>query len=327
MKGKPSRKIIVGVSIPVLFIILWLYVYPEMRYYNYLSNQRKAERIEKEMEEEYKKTLEEYRSLNPDEFLVFLKNNYQYFLHEDPDDKVNYLYELTIENKVPVLFWIDFYNGEKIIRDKIIFDNRSDELRRYYFNWNDKSKGYYYHYEYKFYTWGHNEILCIKDNGVNRLYEIIQSGKVLKPYKTRKIENILLELSKRITATHRQYAGEYAYQNIEIIYDNKNEYDPNEIEGPKGITITCTDTGNLRALFKFDSPRDDYEYDFFIYDNSKNEIEYSYWDGHAASGSTKYYIENDYIINHFENSTGYSEEESGYTVAYKIYYKKRTNRS
>jgi hypothetical protein len=328
VKKKILVKIIVGILILFSSLLIILYAYSEILYrYSKWNIGGKKEK------EEYEKTLERYRNLNPDEFLVFLKDNYQYFLKENTDNNVNYLYELTIENNVPILSWIDFYNGEKIIRDKTIFDDHSDKLYSPYFNrkdllkfkWAGFLKGYYYIYVYRFYADGYGIITCIKDNGINELARIYLSGE-LKACESKRIENILFELSQRITETQYQYVGEYEYQNIEIIkeYGNKNRYGLNEIKKPKVITITCTNTGNLHAVFEFDLQDHNYEWDFFIDDNGKNEIGRSVWDDHSGNGSLKYYIENDYIIHHFETNDGYINGGDGYTIEYKIYYK-RTN--
>jgi hypothetical protein len=333
MKNKSIKKIIIGgfISIVLLIAVDFSRLFIPAISLQYTLWRQESEY--KRLEREEAKTLAKYRDIKPLEFLQYLRNNCQYFSGKDPDSNVNHLFkEVQIENEVPVVYTIDFHNGEKLIKKKTILNRHIDEIERRSYKTknflNKETQDYYYYYMYKFLG---NDLGI--DYGTQINFYVAQDGSYTLgimlelisciAHESKDIDKILGDLSKRITATQTQYVGEYEYETMKIIREHGNkEYDSTEIKTAKKISVICTDTGNLYAQYGFDTSNDNYGSSFFIDDNTDNEISYSSGDGHIGSSTSRWYFEDDYIIHHWYSDRGYFEGGDGYTIEYKVYFKK-----
>jgi hypothetical protein len=334
MKNKLIKKVVIGgiISIVLLIAAFCISIFISstlagISYKNYVERtKRENERLDKEEAE----TLAEYRDIKPMEFLQFLKNNCQYFSVSDRDSNINRLFEVQVENGAPVVYEIDFCNGERITRMRTVLNNYIGEISRCVYSeenfLNNEPQDYYYRYDYMFLENYGRKINFFTDRDGSNILSSIQIG--LVPcilYESKNIDKILGELSSRITKTQTQYCGEYEYETTEIIQEYGNMNGSTEIKTAKNISVIYTDTGNLYAQFSFDEPADNYGISFFIDDHTDNEISSKLMDGHAGTVSSRWYIEGDYIIYHLYSERGYFEGGDGHTIEFKSYFKKRAN--
>jgi hypothetical protein len=331
MKHKIIIKILV-ITVSVFCLIsigLYAYYHSDLYWDKYRKELDQAY-AEKNATKESNKI--EYRNTKPSEYLALL-NEYKYFTGSpdytrwDYENEVNILCELEIENNFPVLSRIDYYNGEKIIRERVVLNDYLDENRLV--DENDLSKGYMYLYSFVYLpktSTARYWISFYSENGINEFRGIRFDDNYLTPCETKNINEIIAELSDKRRDTQFKYAGLYEFERMEILEEQgtKNAFDSKAPK--KTIDIVFTGTGNLHGEFGDKTSDDYFEHDFYMDDDEtkllKNTIE-----GHVVNGENYYFFVDDYFIYYsfFHKSPedyfeGYFE---GYTLEYKIYYKKR----
>jgi hypothetical protein len=265
--------------------------------------------------------LEEYRKIKPAEYADLLKDYENTYFVRLADEYIGYtnennrytngLYELRLENDIPVIYEIDFINNEKIIGAKTIFDNRLenddwDYLSEYTIKYQrGSSMGMYV----ELYT----------REGKNNL-RVYYRGGYLSSRKSKTIDEILVELSNGRKESQLKYIGTYKYEKIESIEGDVPQIDQNHgyIGIPfKEITIVFTETGNLYGdFFDAESNADPGTRSFYIINDEGFEIDVSFGDNIRGGGRSYFYFDNDYLI--YDYDFTYDDHHR----KYKIYYKR-----
>jgi len=319
--------IIILSSVVILFLVLFLFGYVlsgdlQWKY----TEWRDQKAIEKE-NKDFDKKLIELRKTKPAQYLKLMEK-YKYFAGMNKDRKINLFYEVSVENNIPVLSRIDFYNGKKVIFFTRKLTEFSDEFDMTY-SCIFKAEKYSIN------------IVC-GTNYENEDFILVRDGDIAYLCEE-ELDKTLASLSSRITKTQLQYTGIYDFERLETIkdYGNKEDYEEklkDKTKTAKEISVICTGIGNFYAKLIYDTKEDnddseliynmkdnDYNDDrgwtFFI-DKNNADIFSSVADGHSGTFEVRCYFLDDYIIYHSYSDLGYFEGGNGYTLEYKVYFKK-----
>jgi hypothetical protein len=320
LKKITNIPIVILSSAAVLFL-LFLFFGEKLEWQYILWRDKKNN--EKE-QKEFDRKLTEFRKKETPQFKKLMEE-YKYYAGMNNYHNLNSLYEVSIEDGIPVVNGIDFYNGEKVVFFTQKLTGYSDELLPL---GNDV-----YYYSGKFYNGNYGFILCTAKRDEYSIYVNVDNAAY--PFE-KDLDKTLALLSSRITKTQLQYTGVYDFERLETIkdYGNKEDYEEffrDQIKTAKEISVICTGIGNLYAKpvynTKEDDDNDNEGWTFFIDENDENnaDIISSVGDGHIGSFETRCYFLGDYIIYYSNSSAGYFEGGDGYTSVYKVYFKKRAN--
>jgi hypothetical protein len=273
--------------------------------------QRQREEYKKKFERDNENRVQNFRATKPGEYITLLQEQYKYFVgprHE----KNKIIYELSIENNYPVLTRIDILDGEKIRKERIVFNETTDPFQE-----NPQDIIHYNGYEMNFN--GENAYMRFDDDKLAQLHigDYLTGGNYINYY-AKDDYPIPDEVMEYTSDYQRQYIGEYLYQNTEVLTDNKGYFVEAEANDVRKIVVALNNDGRLNAECFSETGSELYE---FIVTKNDAVITSSSGDGHSGSLDIRYYIENNYIIFYYKRMGGYFEGGDGYTVEYKIYFK------
>ncbi|MDR1868854.1 MAG: hypothetical protein LBQ82_02585 [Treponema sp.] len=279
------------------------------------SKIKKEEPKETGREEE----LAQYRETKPAEYFSMLAEQEDtYFIYwfagKDGYERgnLNRLFQLKLEDNIPVLYQIDFLENKKIILEKLLLQYRYEHL----------ALGYYaivfQHRERDPVNpfWG-TFVRFSTINGVNSM-DVAYISEGLTQVKADNIDELSacfpnFNTRKEIAS---QYAGLYEFERIEIIRESK-DFNIEDISPKTNINITFTRIGNLYIKFSEEKSEEIEEIFCFLRNDFTDEIpkilyqQVDHWS--ASTYETYYYLEDDYLIYYSKGTE------------YKIYYRKNVN--
>lgn len=330
MKGKQNKKkIVLIISICFISLIIMNIYLSGCRNWRSIDENRRIQRLKEE--KEYKIQREEYirNQKPPAYYLSLLKQEQLHFVtiinYSDHFKDINILYQLSIENDLPVLRRIDSIKGEIIILDEIILDEYfiNDDPR----NWHTPFGGLY---DFAFATrssWNPDRmepyIKFHTQDGKTNISAYI--GYYHKTYRNHTIEEILKIMSEE-SFDQIQYTGVYEYETIEIL---RNTITPdyqfigqNYLSNPaKKLYIIFTEIGNL-YMYAFDEDGtiiEDYKRMFRIQEHDNPKIPGIAADGGGIGTHEWFDFKDDYLIHNFHHG-GHDE-----IIEFIIHYRKIAN--
>jgi hypothetical protein len=318
LKKITNAPIVILSSAAVLFL-LFLFFGEKLEWQYILWRDKKNN--EKE-QKKFDRKLIEFRKKEPPQFKKLMEE-YKYYAGMENDRNLNFLYEVSIEDGIPVVNGIDFYDGEKVVFFTRKLTEYSDELLPL---GND-----IYYYSGKFYNEKYyGSIFCAISRDEYSIYANFDTAAYPRE---KDLDKTLALLSSRITKTQLQYTGVYDFERLETIkdYGDKEYYEKHfreQMKTAKEISVICTGIGNLYAKPVYNTKEDDDNdsdgWTFFI-DENNADILSSVGDGHIGAFERRCCFLDDYIIYYSYSSAGYFEGGNGYTSEYKVYFKKRAN--
>jgi hypothetical protein len=270
--------------------------------------------------QEYKNH-DEFVSKKASEYLLLLSDSPKYFTIEGHwTEYVLKLYELVLENNIPILRWIDYVNGEKIIFQTIQLAEQS--LPEWTPNNVTLILRFGYRNRSKYTDWVglmHDYIeFTEKNNEVS--IRLVVGGTTCRQLPTNNISELLPKYFDYRRKTQIQFTGKYEFERIEIISDIRNfEITFSTFEE---IFITDTESGNLFIYFNNDITNKGI---FYINNNEVAKFFSSAAEGGGIGRDSYYYFEDDFLIYYYFSFRNYDggDGTDDYNIFYKVYYKKR----
>ena len=247
------------------------------------------------------------------ECLSILADTTMYFGQEGHwTDNVFELYEVTLENNIPVIRQIDFVQDEEIVLQTMLLnellladDYDWDDTVTFLLQFGDRPPN-----EYNGSKFQVDNVRLIERNGEISVQLIIGNGNVDR-IETNDISELIPDYFDDRRESQVQYAGLYQFERIEIRRDvGSNE---NTFKHPDKIAIATTGAGNL--LFRhYDSDNKANDRLFYIANHDRPTFFGYVADGGGYGTSAYYYFEGDYLIYYF------SGDWVDWDISYTIYY-------
>jgi len=296
------------------------------------------------------RTFEEFSNIDISEYLSLLEENIyftnQLLDNEGIESNIIVLYEVQVENNMPVLYRFDYIEGEKIIFERTVLP---DHVFSSYGSVNVFSFGVRHQ------SRSMNPQIYFIEHSDGTMTIMARAGGVrLFKHPSNNINEIMTELSNLRRETRIQYTGIYRFERVEIISDigsNEDSFsDPFEVlsvvfTGAGNLFIYSDNDDKLQGYFftiqDHDNPmifrnsgninffpaqgysytrRDDIENPFYWYSIIANDEQYYFFDGDYFV----FYSSRKYSVYEYDTDIEYQTPLELYEVMYRIYYN-RTN--